>query len=342
MLIYVITEKDAALKAFFPKNTVFMAEANSKPKLDDVDFIYIDVADFSDAKINKTLIQLKKSFKGSGWGIIDTKGILKDPASLFFDGASDYLGPDFFINPHKKINPKRIKAAFEWRETGFAGGQVKEKEEIVSSPSVELPRTGIKPPPMTLFPGWKKMRTGKTMPFYLLYCAIHGKTALNTRLGEKAYDHLRQRLLAYLFQSFREGDGLAWIHSGNDFLFLLPPKVKNAEAATKACVKMLASAPLVAIEALGLPVPVNFVFALHYGSIRYSPPGETGTVVSDAVNFAFHLGGKKAEPGSFTISDELPDGSIPQALEDCFVPFGEFEGRKIWHTKKFGYSKPWW
>ena len=165
---------------------------------------------------------------------------------------------------------------------------------------------------------------------------------LNFRLGEKGYAHLHQRLITHVFQNFREGDGLVWIDSGKDLLFLLPPKIKNAEAVVKACIKMLASAPLIVVETLGLSIQVNFVFALHYGLICYSPPGKTGTVVSDAVNFIYHLGGKKAEPGRLTISNGLPDDSVPLELEDCFISAGEFEGRKIWHTKKFSYGKPWW
>jgi hypothetical protein len=105
--------------------------------------------------------------------------------------------------------------------------------------------------------------------------------------------------------------------------------------------RLLLSAPLIAIETLGLSIPVNFVFSLHYGQVSYKPPGKTGTVVSDAVNFIFHLGAKKAEPGRLTIPGELPDGTVPKTLEDCFVSAGEYEGRRIWHTRKISYIQPW-
>ena len=352
MGIYVFTKKEAALKTIFPKTTIFLTQVSSKHNPDDTGFSYIDVSGFSAADIKKNLALFKKTCKGTPWGVIDPKGNIKDPATLFFDEASDYLGPDFFIKKPKVIDPKRLKTASKWRfefSSKALNKNLKKlaskelvSKELASSLSTGLPKTGIKIPPSTLFPGWKKMQTGKTMPFYLLHCAIKGKMSLNTRLGEINHAHLQQRLLAYLYHSFRDADGLVWMDSGKDFLFLLPPKTKNAEVVAKACLKMLASAPLIAIESLGLTIPVNFVFAMHYGSIRYSPPGKTGTVVSDAVNFIFHLGGKKAEPGRFTISGELPDGSIPKALEDCFVSSGEFEGRKTWHTKKFEYAKPWW
>jgi hypothetical protein len=104
---------------------------------------------------------------------------------------------------------------------------------------------------------------------------------------------------------------------------------------------MLVSAPLFTLEAFNLTIPLNFVFALHYGSISYKPPGRTGTVVSDAVNYVFHLGGKKAEAGRLTVSGDLPGVTIPKTLLDCFVSAGEFNGCKTWHTKKFSYAKPW-
>ena len=346
MGVYIFTKKGAALKTVFPKNTEFLTGTGFKHNPEYEDISYLDVSGFSAAEIKTSIPRIKKSCKSTPWGIIDPKGSIKDSASLFFDGASDYLGPDFFKRS-KPIESKRLKSASQWRAafSGNAGETAKTKGEgakkQLSPPSSALPKTGIKIPAATIFPGWNKMQTGKTMPFYLMYCALHGKTALNARLGDKAYGYLQQRTLTYLFQNFRDGDGIVWMESGKDFLFLLPPKIKNAETVIKSCVKTLASAPLVAMEVLGISLPVNFSFALHYGPICYSPPGSTGTLVSEAVNFIFHMGGKKAQPGRLTISGELPDGSVPKVLEDCFVSAGEFEGRKIWHTKKFSYIKPW-
>jgi len=179
------------------------------------------------------------------------------------------------------------------------------------------------------------------MPFYLLYCTLQGKTALDSRLGEKVFAQAYKRFRDHLVENFDESDGLLWMDTGKDCLFLLPPKQKSVETVVESCLRMIISAPLVTLETLGLSIPINFILALHYGSLNYKPPGKTGTVVSDAVNFVFHLGAKKAEPGRITISGEIPEGSIPKSLEDIFVAAGEFEGRKVWHSKKFSYAKPW-
>jgi hypothetical protein len=337
MSVYIFTKKQEALKPVFAKNAKFLAAAElSGHEPEDGDITYVDISGFPAAKAAKAIPAAKKACKNTPWGIIDPKGQIGDPASLFFEGASDYLGPAFVKNA-KGIDAKRLKSALSWRHD--LAGTAKEEVKIAKGEGSVIPKTGIKLPPASAFPGWKNMQPGKNMPFYLVYCCLQGKVPLDTRLGEKVFAQMHHRFMAHIAKHFQEGDGLAWMDSGKDCLFLFPAKGKSGEIAVKNCVKLLVSAPLIMLETLGLTLPAGFVFALHYGSLSYSPPGHTGTVVSDAVNFIFHLGAKKAQPGRLTLSGELPDGTVPKALEDSFVSAGEYEGRKIFHTKKFFYAK---
>jgi hypothetical protein len=340
MSIFIFSKKEAVLKTTLKKiaaSVEFPAlAALGRHRAGQGDLTYLDLSLLSAADAKKYTTQLKKRCKNSAWGIIDPKGGVKDPAALFFEGASDYLGPGAL----KAVDAKRLKAAASWRVTDTGGSAADDKGADKVTASALLPKTGITLP-AGKFPGWKALPAGKTMNFYLLYCSLQTKTALNTLLGETAYTQMYQRLLACLNQHFQAAEGHLWIDSGRDCLFLLPPKLKCVGAAVTSCMRLLLSAPLIANETLNLRVPANFVFALHYGSVSYRPPGKTGTVISDAVNFIFHLGAKKAETGRLTISGELPDGSVPAVLEDCFVSAGEYEDRKIWHTKKFSYLQPW-
>jgi len=340
-MIYVITKKAAALKTVFPKNTEFTSLPISKHSPDTAGITYIDVSGLTAAEIKTALTQIKKTFKNSLWGIVDPKGSIKDSASLFFEGASDYLGPLFFKNS-KGLDTKRIKEVMLWRKN-FASAAA---SEITAKPAGKTGaagflNSGVKLPAASAFPGWKKMQTGKAMPFYLLFCSLQGKSALESRIGEKVLMQIHKKFASLLVSNLKEADGLFWVDTGKDCLFLLPPKAKCAEAAIKTCLRMIAAAPQIVLETLGITIPANFIFAIHYGSINYKPPGKTGTVVSDAVNSIFHLGAKKSEPGRLTVSGELPEVSIPKVLQDLFVPFGEYEGRKIWHSKKFNYAKTW-
>jgi hypothetical protein len=241
------------------------------------------------------------------------------------------------------IDSKRFKEALQWRKVIPGAGDSASYDENAAKSSAGdgFLKSGIKLPAANAFPGWEKIAAGKVMPFYLLYCSLQGKTALDSRLDDKTIAIIHKRFLSLLSGYMREGDGLLWMNTGRDCLFLFPPRVKCAEAAIKACIGMIVSAPLFVLETFGVSIPANFIFAMHYGTVTYKPPGKTGTIVSDAVNSIFHLGAKKSEPGRLTISGELPDVSIPASLRDLFIPAGEYEGRKIWHTRKFCYAKTW-
>jgi hypothetical protein len=340
-MIYVFTKKEESLKYVLPKNVSFMVLPLSEHSPGSTDISYIDISGLSDEEHKKAMTQFKKLCGDTQWGVIDPKGSVKDIAALFFEGACDYLGPGL-LKDSQPIDPKHFKDAIKWRKVmPSAAPASADNEKAEVSGATGFLKSGIKLPSAKSFPGWNKMTAGKVMPFYLLYCSLQGKTALDARLDDKMLNQIHKRFLSLLSGYLQAGDGLLWINTGRDCLFLIPPRAKCAEAAIKACINMIVSAPLFVLETLGITIPANFIFAMHYGSVTYKPPGKTGTVVSDAVNSIFHLGAKKSEPGRLTISGELPDISIPESLQDMFVSAGEYEGRKIWHTKKFNYSKPW-
>jgi len=338
-MIFVFSKKPAFYKSVFPKNVSFVNLPVSEHLPGNEDISYIDISGLSDTEIKKTLTQIKKICNNSHWGIIDPKGSIKDIAALFFEGACDYLGPGI-LKTKKGIDAKRFKEALQWRKAVTSAASASDGNAAMSGGTGFL-KSGIKLPAAKTFPGWKKMTMGKIMPFYILYCSLQGKFPFDSRLDEKTVAQIHKRFLSLLSGYMREGDGLLWMNTGKDCLFLFPPRVQCAQAAVKTCIRMIVSAPLFVLETFGISIPANFVFAMHYGTITYEPPGKTGTIVSDAVNSIFHLGAKKAEPGRLTVSSELPDVSVPASLHDLFVPAGEYEGRKIWHTKKFNYSKPW-
>jgi len=342
-MIYIFTKKETPLKTIFPAKGVSFVDLQAQPSIGNADISYIDISNVPEAELKKTMTQFKNTCRDAHWGIIDQKGIVKDIAALFFDGASDYIGPGV-LKASDVIEPKRFKSVLQWRkiEPSAAAPAEGDENSVKSDGGKGFIHSGTKLPSASSFPGWKKMTTGKTMPFYLLYCALQGKISLDSRLNDKTLNIIHKRFLSLLSAYMDAGDGLLWMNTGRDCLFLFPPRAKCAEAAIKACLRMIVSAPLYVLETFGVTIPANFIFAMHYGTVSYKPPGKTGTVVSDAVNSIFHLGAKKSEPGRLTISGELPDVSVPASLQDLFVPAGEYEGRKIWHTKKFNYAKPWY
>ncbi|MDR1390412.1 MAG: hypothetical protein LBJ31_10615 [Treponema sp.] len=336
MKTYIFSKKEAAVKASLPgKKESEAAEFKSVAALgrhspEAGDLSYLDVSGFTAADLKKAVTALKKRCKGAPWGIVDPKGMCKDPAPWFFEGAADYLGPGAL----GQAGAKRFQAAAEWK---LASGGLPKKNEAGASKSfgekIKL-NTGR-------FAGWKAVESGSNVNVYLLYAALRGKTLLQSRLSEAGYNQLYKKTISYLMRNLQSAEALPWIDSGKDCLFIIPPRESHANAAVTSCLSMLISAPLTTIETLNLSVPANFVFALHYGAITYRPPGKTGTLVSDAVNFIFHLGASKAESGLLTISGETPDVTIPHRLKDFFMGEGAFEGRSLVKSRRFSYLKPW-
>jgi hypothetical protein len=238
------------------------------------------------------------------------------------------------------IEKKRFKTVTAWKETllllkkksvpGAAGETSERTAKGQAAKAAKLPSGK--------FPGWKSIRSGETLPFVLLFVSLSGKVNLGSRLGEAAYAQVWKRLLQYLQQTLKEADALLWIENETNCLFLVPPNARYTEAAVTASLKTLIGAPMVAMETLGLSILPDFIFAMHYGKITYKAPGKTGTVVSDAVNFIYHLGAKHAETGRLTISGEVPEEAVPRRLDDVFTDAGEFEGRSIRHSRRFIYS----
>jgi hypothetical protein len=109
-------------------------------------------------------------------------------------------------------------------------------------------------------------------------------------------------------------------------------------AVVEAVLKMILNSRLISIEDIGLSIEVDFTFALHYGETIYQAPGKTGRVISETINYIFHLGTKKAEPGRLTISSDVPDEVIAPGLKDIFCTAGTFENIPIRHSKHFIYN----
>jgi class 3 adenylate cyclase len=334
MKIYVFSKKAAILQTAFPKKDVEfpVPAALAKHSPGPEDLHYLDLSGFTAADGKKAARQLKKRCKNAPWGIIDPKGTVKDPAQWFFEGAADYIGPAAL---KERLGAKRLKEAASWRQAAGKTGESPAADKKATKQRREIAL------PTEAFPAWENIAADENIQVYLLYASLQGKTGLSARLGEAAYEQLYRKLLMFFQGHFQSAEGLLWMKTGEDCLFLVPPKTKCVEMTIVSCLRMLISAPQIAIETLNLNIPVNFVFGLHYGSVTYKPFGETGTVVSDAVNFIFHLGTKHAEPGRLTVSDEVPDLTISPRLKNLFVKAGEFEGRRLVHTRKFSYLQPW-
>jgi hypothetical protein len=289
------------------------------------DLSYIDVTGIDADARRKAIMSLRRRSGDAAWGIVDPLASIDDPAMLFFEGASDYIGPGAIDSG---ITKARVKAVLAFAALQSA------LNAIVGARADSEPAAAV-PDPKDAFPGWKSAKPGTVYQFYFLYVAVTGQTNLKVRLGETAYAAFRDRLRTFIQQGFAEADPLLWMETEANSLYLIPPKVANVRAAVVECLRILVGTPLVGYEKFGLPFPIEFSFALHRGQSEYAPPGRTGTIVSDSVNFIFHLGSKRADAGRITISTDAASDAITERFSDLFIGGGTYEGRTLVCSKRF-------
>ena len=314
-----------------PRNLKIPAER----KLKAGDQVYLDISGLSPAELKKALGPLLK--RGDFCGIIDPKGTAKDPALFFFMGASDYIGPALV---KKGLNKRRFTAALAWalekkspEETGAAAVKT---GDAVCEPDEEAPKKKKSQKLLAgKFEGWQSVRSGTTGYFLFLFVSLSAKSNIRSLAGEAAFNTVKNRLRDILQQRLAEADALLWMDTEGSSIFLVPPVTANGRSVIEAVLKIILNSRLIGMEKLDLPAPVEFTFALHYGKTTFQTRGKTGTVISEPVNYIFHLGLKKAEPGRLTVSDEVPDEVFPAGLKDFFSPAGVFEGIPICHSRRF-------
>ena len=326
-MIYIFSSKKAALKRSLgqDKKNTWIEILPQIPKGFSVhpdDQVYLDISGLPQADLNKALGLIKKCV--AFWGIIDPKGQTDDPASFFFKGASDYIGPALV---KKGLSKKRFAAAL----SKFGDMKSSKKPaDIKTETNKKIPKL-----PAGKFAGWKSIRPGKTEAFFFLFFSFFGKLTLRSLVGETVLAALKKHLRDVLQQYLWEANALLWMETKDSSLFLVPPRTANSRAAIEAALKMLLNSHLIGIEKLSMGISVEFTFALHYGKTIFQVPGKTGTVISEPVNYIFHLGTKKAETGRLTISSHVPMEAIPGGLLDFFTPAGIFEGIPVHHSKRF-------
>ena len=333
-MIYIISSKNAALlrRALGPDKKIALGEVlpelPGKGKIQGGDQVYLDISDFPPAELKKVSLAFKKN--GVFWGIIDPKGAAEDPASFFFAGACDYIGSALVKSG---LDKKRFAAALSWYEEREAGKS--------AAAANEADGPGKKKPPKiqaAKFGGWKTIRAGATETFLFLFVSFAGKTGLRSLVGEAAFSAVKNRARDVLQQGLREADALLWMETEDSSLFLVPPAADNIAAAVEGALKIILNGRLIGMEKLMLSFPVEFTIAMHYGKTIFQAPGKTGAVISESVNYIFHLGAKKAEPGRLTISALVPEEAIPQGLLNLFSSAGVFEGIPIKHSRRFLYK----
>jgi len=269
--------------------------------------LYLDASSFTRKALGEILDRLA-AVKRPRWAVVDRSRVLDDPAALFHSGALDYVGPDA---PEGFVDDGRLGSvdAFAQRAEAEQGRQ-----------RLHRPKAGS-------FPGWDALSEGQSYDLLIMYASLCDADGLRTRLGDMRFTRLKGNALALVGAMAQELDGRLWIADDRSFLCLFQPD--SLPAAFNACLGLLANARLCSFEHFKLEQEVaRLSFSFHRAPVPWQKPGQTGTIVSDAINFIYHLGRKFTPCGVIDLVRETA-AELPERLAAHLVDAGGFEDKAI-------------
>ena len=316
MKVYIVSDSAIVTKAFskIKGGKEFFLEKRSGKELKKLlgsieggSFLYVDIGTIKEAERKKLLKSLEKLTTCS-WGIIDPKGSVKDVAEYFHAGSSDYIGKDLI---KAGIDAKRVKAALLFREPEFAESPVKkEKRDYLISGR-----------------DWKSIKAGNEYTFCLMFIEVDNKKDVkNLYGGDQVYEFLK------IFQNYVQTavapiQGRIWMWQDWGGLILFPFDGETCDAIL-ASVRLVMNRHIISAEIFDIDILISYRIVLHLGNTVYNARGETGKIISDAINSIYHLGQKFADNSNFYLTKDVAD-FVPKGLEKLFLPAGEYEGREI-------------
>jgi len=276
-------------------------------------FIYFDVSRY-DKKESDKILKYLSSIKEFKYGIIDINGLINDTALLFYDGASDYIGKKVFS---KGITLTRLKKAVEFcpfRPT------VKSKSSLTSINRC-IPSGN----------NWRSIKSDKEYTFCMMYIKLDNKDELKEKLSDNQITLVLNAFRRYIEKNVAPIGGRIWMWNNFEGLILFPFNGKTCDAIVT-CLRLMLSRNIFSVEESKSNILISYCIVLHIGNTIYRCKGNTGTIVSNAVNIMFHIGTKFSQPGNFYLTENI-FRLVPEGLKNCFLPAGQFEDIDIMRMK---------
>ena len=275
--------------------------------------VYLDASSFEGAALVKALAAAVKR-GGIAAGIIDPKGTVSDVAALFHAGAADYIGKELL---KAGVKSSRFDAA-----AAFSGAAAC-REDAPAEPAVSIPLSGS---------DWKGVVSGREYMFCFLFVELDRVGSLKAAQfggqGANPAELFRQ----FIETQLRGSGGKMWMWSDFGGVILFPFDGKKCSV-IEPLFRLVLNRTLFSAEESLATTALSFRAAVHIGPTRFRDRGETGKIVSDSVNFIFHLGQKRAQPGCVYITREVRD-LFPEHVAEYFNGDGSYEGRELFVMKR--------
>ncbi|MBN1686061.1 MAG: hypothetical protein JW852_05375 [Spirochaetales bacterium] len=319
MKLYVSTARQSIISKFKPleKSRLFELSITNPKELKKCladtagsTLVYIDVSTSNKAQITKLL---KESAGDSQYrvGIVDETGVVDDPGQLFHQGAVDYISKKALQGG---ITAARLKKAFSFCNFETAAGD----NVDVKPPAPEWRLSGS---------SWANVKSGQEYTFCLMFVEIDLIDEWKNKSGSAHLDEVKAAFQQHVGQFAAELSGKIWMWMDLCGLILFPFDGERCDQILGG-MRLILNRAIISAEKYDYHTTISYKLAMHIGNTVYRSRGNTGTIVSDTVNFLFHVGHQFAQPGNFYLTGPVAR-FIPENLRECFVSAGVFEGVPI-------------
>ncbi|MCK5671883.1 MAG: hypothetical protein KAH95_00825 [Spirochaetales bacterium] len=278
-------------------------------------FVYMDISSFEDSEVKKVMNYITRQ-KRFDFGIIDPKNNISDPATLFYQGASDYIGKTTIID---EVKPGRIKNAVNFYS-------IESVEEILSETPVFQDM-----PTMLSGHNWDKIQVGNEYTFCMLHIEIDILPEWAIKSGKAHIEDVMNSFYHHLNKILTPLNGRMWMKTDFGGLVLFPYDGSCTPIIIE-CIKLVMNRTIFSAEEYTYNTFLTYKLAMDIGNTKYLTSGNTGNIISDSVNFIFHFGKQYAEKNNFYLTGRIHE-DIPPGLMDIFCPVDRFHDRSIYRMK---------
>ncbi len=272
-------------------------------------FAYIDISSFTSSEKRKFLTYITRQRKFD-YGILDPENWIVDSASLFHKGASDYLPGPAIIG---EISTKRIKDAINFYMIESAESDIGEPDSHSET--------------ILLKSSWDIIAEGNSYTFIFMFIEIDMIKDWASHSGKAHINDVMNHFYKHLQNTINPLHGRIWIKTEYGALVLFP-YAGSATPIILECFKLVLDKIIISAEEYPYKTILSYKIALDIGTTKYLTKGNTGSIVSDSVNYIFHLGNQYAKAGNFYLTNLIYE-DIPSGLLNYFALAGNFQDKTI-------------
>ncbi|MFP4374186.1 MAG: hypothetical protein ACLFPO_07635 [Spirochaetaceae bacterium] len=291
------------------------------------EFVYVDASHLDAEELFAFARKLDRVAR-CPFGLVYTGAEPADPSRLFFAGASDYIGAGALERGITTRRMDEVTKFIERRELE-RGTAVAEDFEAPAPDSGRYIISGS---------DWDGIEPSHEYTFWFLLAELDDVSHYANHTSESYTEELVAALRRRVAKAAAPYKGRVWIWKKTGGILLFP---YDGSACTPLVpiMRLVLNRAIANVEEHGFKSEISFRLALHLGNTVFESEGHTDRIVSETVNFIFHLGRRYLEPGDLAVTAEAFH-FIPPALKPYFRRSAPFEGHGIMRLRRFSTAAP--